>query len=50
MPLDHRWCAFAENDLETAEVLIREEIWNQVCFHAQQSVEKYLNTRSDPFF
>jgi HEPN domain-containing protein len=42
MPLDQRWCAFAENDLETAEVLLREAIWNQVCFHAQQSVEKYL--------
>ena len=48
MPLDHRWCAFAENDLETAEILLREAIWNQVCFHAQQSVEKYLKASLSP--
>jgi HEPN domain-containing protein len=50
MPLDSRWCAFAENDLETAEVLLREAIWNQVCFHSQQSVEKYLKASLLPEF
>ena len=23
-----------------AEIAFREELWNQVCFHAQQAVEK----------
>ena len=44
MPLDDRWAAFAKNDLHTAEVLLREGIWNQVCFHAQQSAEKFLKS------
>lgn len=42
MLLDGRWMAYALNDLETAEVLMREGIWNQVCFHSQQAVEKIL--------
>lgn len=41
---DPGWLAFAENDLEAARVLSREEIWNQVCFHAQQSAEKFLKS------
>lgn len=42
MPLDSKWVAFAQNDLLTAQVLLREGIWNQVCFHSQQAVEKLL--------
>jgi len=42
MPLDPRWKAFAENDLFSAEVLLREKVRNQVCFHSQQCVEKLL--------
>lgn len=37
-----RWLTFAEEDLRAAEILFREEVWNQVCFHAQQCVEKAL--------
>lgn len=37
--LDEKWLSFAINDLRTAEVLCREAIWNQVCFHSQQAVE-----------
>lgn len=48
MPLDRSWISFAQNDLETAEVLFREGIWNQVCFHSQQSVEKYLKASLPP--
>ena len=44
MPLDPRWVAFAENDLLTAEILLREKVWNQVCFHSQQAVEKMLKS------
>jgi HEPN domain-containing protein len=42
MPLDPKWAKFAENDCFTAEVLLREEVWNQVCFHSQKCVEKLL--------
>jgi HEPN domain-containing protein len=35
-----RWLAFAREDLRMAELAMTEAIWNQVCFHAQQSVEK----------
>lgn len=34
------WLEFAATDLQAADVLIAAGIWNQVCFHAQQCVEK----------
>ena len=37
-----RWIRFAEEDLKAAEILFREGIYNQVCFHAQQCVEKCI--------
>lgn len=37
-----RWIAFANEDLRVAELIIEDEIYNQVCFHAQQSIEKSL--------
>jgi HEPN domain-containing protein len=37
-----RWLAFASEDLQVAEIVLKEGIYNQVCFHAQQSVEKAL--------
>ena len=37
-----RWIAFANEDLRVAELIIDDEIYNQVCFHAQQSIEKTL--------
>lgn len=36
------WMMFAEDDLLSAEVLLKEKIFNQVCFHSQQAVEKIL--------
>jgi len=35
-----RWLAFAREDLRVAELALAEGIFNQVCFHAQQCVEK----------
>lgn len=37
-----RWLAFAREDLRMAELAMAEALWNQVCFHAQQCVEKIL--------
>lgn len=39
---DNNWFAFAKQDLKTAEVVLKEEIYNQVCFHCQQAAEKLL--------
>jgi len=38
----NRWLVFAREDLQVAELVFDEEIYNQVCFHAQQCVEKAL--------
>jgi HEPN domain-containing protein len=38
----NRWLAFAVEDLQVAEVVFAEALYNQVCFHAQQCVEKAL--------
>jgi HEPN domain-containing protein len=37
-----RWLAFAREDLRMAELALTENILNQVCFHAQQCVEKAI--------
>lgn len=34
------WLFFAESDLKVADVILNEGIYNEVCFHAQQAVEK----------
>ncbi len=36
------WLSFARQDMAMAELALREGIWNQVCFHSQQCVEKAL--------
>ena len=36
------WLAFADDDLRMARLGLQEGIYNQVCFHAQQCVEKCL--------
>ncbi len=38
----NRWLAFAREDLRMAELALAESIFNQVCFHAQQCVEKAI--------
>lgn len=37
-----RWLTFAREDLRMAELAMAETLWNQVCFHVQQCVEKIL--------
>ena len=37
-----RWLVFAREDLRMAELALADALWNQVCFHAQQCVEKIL--------
>jgi HEPN domain-containing protein len=37
-----RWLLFARQDLRMAELALGEMIFNQVCFHAQQCVEKAI--------
>ncbi len=40
--LPKEWFRLALEDFKTAQVLFEEGIWNHVCFHAQQAVEKGL--------
>ncbi len=37
-----RWMAFASEDLQMAQFALSAGIFNQVCFHSQQCVEKLL--------
>jgi len=39
---NNKWFAFAKDDIESAEILIRENKYNIACFHAQQAAEKAL--------
>ncbi|MGH7354557.1 MAG: HEPN domain-containing protein [Candidatus Rokuibacteriota bacterium] len=41
-PLVSRWLRLANEDLRMAERALQDEIFRQVCFHAQQAVEKAL--------
>lgn len=38
------WLRFAKEDLRMAELAMKDELWNQVCFHSQQSIEKALKS------
>ena len=37
-----RWLGFARQDLRIAELAMSEGLYNQVCFHSEQCVEKVL--------
>ncbi len=37
-----QWLAFARDDVRIAQLAMREGLFNQVCFHCQQCVEKSL--------
>jgi HEPN domain-containing protein len=37
-----RWLHFSRQDLQMADLALREGIYNQACFHCQQCVEKCL--------
>lgn len=39
-----RWFEFAREDLIIAQASLEKEVYNQVCFHAQQGVEKALKS------
>jgi len=43
--LGNRWLEFARQDLQMAELALREGIYNQVCFHSHQCVEKSLKAQ-----
>ena len=36
------WLRFAREDLRVAKLVMKEKIYNQVCFHSQQCAEKSL--------
>ena len=43
MPHDaQKWLDFAREDLQMAKLAMRNSLFNQVCFHAQQAAEKTL--------
>ena len=37
-----RWLTFARQDMQMAELALKEKIYNQVCFNSLQCVEKIL--------
>jgi HEPN domain-containing protein len=43
-PITHEWVSKAENDYTSARILLNaaDEVYDAVCFHAQQCCEKYL--------
>lgn len=42
--LPELWLKYADDDLASAEILLKEGIYNIVCFHSQQAVEKMLKS------
>jgi len=38
------WLKYASDDLQSAEVLLKEGIYNMVCFHSQQAIEKLFKS------
>lgn len=42
--LPELWLKYAFDDMQSAKVLLEEGIYNMVCFHAQQAVEKLLKS------
>ncbi|MBU0569329.1 HEPN domain-containing protein, partial [Patescibacteria group bacterium] len=36
------WLYFAKTDLKVAKLVLKEKIYNMVCFHSQQAVEKSM--------
>jgi HEPN domain-containing protein len=44
MKLPELWLQYANDDLQSAKVLLQEGIYNMVCFHSQQVAEKLLKS------
>jgi HEPN domain-containing protein len=38
------WLKYVSDDLQSAEVLLKEGIYNMVCFHSQQAIEKLFKS------
>lgn len=38
----NKWLSFSQEDMKMAELALKEKIYNQVCFHSQQCVEKAI--------
>lgn len=39
---DNKWLDFVRDDLESAEIMLREKKFNNVCYFSHQAVEKVL--------
>lgn len=37
-----RWIEFAERDVHVAQITLKENVYHDTCFHAQQAIEKVL--------
>ena len=44
------WLKYASDDLQSAEVLLKEGIYNMVCFHSQQAIEKLFKSFIATYF
>ena len=44
LPDAQKWLDFAREDLQMANLAMRDSLFNQVCFHAQQAAEKTLKS------
>jgi len=44
LPDAQKWRDFAREDLQMAQLAMRDSLFNQVCFHAQQAAEKTLKS------
>lgn len=42
--LPELWLQYAYDDLQSAQVLLKEKIYNMVCFHSQQVAEKLFKS------
>ena len=42
--LPELWLQYAFDDLKSAQVLLKEKIYNMVCFHSQQVAEKMFKS------
>lgn len=44
MKLPELWLQYAFDDLKSAQVLLKEKVFNMVCFHSQQVAEKLFKS------
>ena len=44
MKIPELWLRYVHDDLQSAKVLLKAGIFNMVCFHSQQAVEKLFKS------